>query len=242
MVAPDAPMRGTEQAHPILKRERVAVSCLAVIQLAIVSSPALAGCPESTLLFSSLGPLATTEQTFDISSPDGSWIRGDHRIGRFSLHHSGSLAPTVITARDRFNVTGVPPGTKLDVILRFLIEGWTFTNGCGGTGCCGLLVATIRVGPDTASINMIGHTFGGRADFSGAVEVPISLTAGTPRNLEVEMSARRCAGGAHTVDATGRIVFVGTDENALVVSCKGFGPIAVPVRQTSWGRLKMIYR
>jgi hypothetical protein len=189
-----------------------------------------------------LGPLTTSAPIFDITSADGSWIRGDHRIGQYSLHHSGYLAPTDVVARDRFEVTGFPAGTQVSVTLRLLVEGRTYTEGCAGTGCCGYLVATVRAGADTGAVTLVGHTFGGRADFSGAVEVPVMLVAGIPLDLEVEMFARRCPGGAHTVDATGRIVFDGTDEEAAVVSCKGFGPIAVPVRRRTWGELKTIYR
>lgn len=218
------------------------LSCLAGLCLTIASVPVLAQCPESALRFPASGPLTTSEQTFDITSTDGSWIRGDHRIGEYSLHHSGYLAPTDIVARDRFEVTGVPSGTPVSVTLRLLIRGWTHTDGCGGGGCCGLLAATVRAGTDSASVTLHGNTFGGRADFDGAVEVPVTLIAGTPRDLEVEMFARRCPGGAHTVDATGHIVFDGTDKDAAVVSCKGFGPTTVPARWRSWGELKTIYR
>jgi len=72
--------------------------------------------------------------------------------------------------------------------------------------------------------------------------LPVTFTAGTPVVLEAQMWARRCPGGAHTVDATGAIVFDGTDPNAAIVSCKGFGPQAVPVRHRSWGSLKAFYR
>jgi hypothetical protein len=235
-------MRRHTPTHSIIVVGRLVLPCLAALSLSFGSSPALAQCPASTLQFPSLGPLSTSEQSFDVTSPDNSWIRGDHRIGAYSLHHSGYLAPTDIVARDRFDVTGVPPGTHMSVTMRFLIDGWTYTDGCGATGWCGMLVAYVRAGADTAMVPLLGSTFSGRADFSGVAELPVTFVAGTPRTLEVEMYARRCPGGAHTVDATGRIVFDGTNGNAAVVSCNGFGPTPVPVRHRSWGEVKTIYR
>jgi len=147
-----------------------------------------------------------------------------------------------VLARDRFEVTGVPPGTPVAMTMKFKVSGWTFTDGCGGSGCCGILVATLRNGADTTQATFTGHAFLGRADFSGEVGLPITLLAGAPVNLEAQMWARRCPGGSHSVDATGVIVFEGPNPNAAVISCKGFGPQAVPVRRRDWGSLKAIYR
>jgi hypothetical protein len=101
---------------------------------------------------------------------------------------------------------------------------------------------TVRAGTESVNTTLHGNTFSGRADFSGVVELPIVLTAGTPSEVEVQLYARRCPGGAHTVDAAGQVVFDGTDPNAQVVSCKGFGATPVPVLRRSWGSLKTIYR
>lgn len=217
--------------------------CVVAAALLVAPSPAHAQCPESFLVF----PFSGSEQytaapTFDASGLDGSWARGNHELGNYSLHHSGFLSPTILRASDRFDVTGVPLGTPVNLTMRLRIDGWAFTSGCGGSGCCGMLAATVRAGPDTAQAGFLGQTTNGRADFGGTVELPITLIAGTPRDLEIEMYARRCAGGAHTVDATGFVTFEGTDINAVVVSCKGFGPAAVPVQQRSWGQIKTIYR
>jgi hypothetical protein len=91
--------------HSIIVVERLAPPCLAALSLSIASSPAVAQCRASTLQFPSLGPLPTSQQSFDVTSPDNSWIRGDHRTGAYSLHHSGHLAPTDVVARDPFDVT-----------------------------------------------------------------------------------------------------------------------------------------
>jgi len=218
-------------------RVAVLIACSAVA----TASSTYAQCPPTDWAGYTLDPGSTTAPTFADSAADN-WVWGDHTIGRYALHHPGSLAPTIITARDRFDVTGVPPGTEVPVTLKFEVAGWAYTASCGGTGCCGTCTAIVRAWPDTAVVYMSGHTFGGRADFSGVVTVPVVLTAGVPRDIEVELYARRCPGGSHTVDATGQVVFEGTDPNAQVVSCKGFGPVAVPVQRRTWGSLKTMYR
>ena len=227
----------TAMASPVARAQLVAMLLLAA------SSPARAqsACPQSTLQFPGGAPILTTTPTFDMAN-GGSWIRGDHRIGEYSLHSPGSLAVTDVVARDRFDVTGVPPGTPVTVLFKLSVAGFAYTDGCGGSGCCGQLVATLRNGADTSRAVFTGASFSGRGSFSGVVFLPVTLIAGTPRTLEVEMSARRCPGGAHTVDSTGDLEFDGPDPSAAVVSCKGFGPQAVPVLPASWGRIKLIYR
>ena len=235
-------MRRSHRCPCVHAAERVALAVvLAAVTLAL-ASPAPAQCPESLLNFPSPGPFTTTAPTFDMTSPDLSWILGDHRAARYSLHHSGFLSPTVLVARDRFDVTGVPLGTAVSAQVSFVVDGWAFTDHCGGSGCCGTLTAIIRSGADSSEVGLVGVTFGGRSDFSGVVQIPVTLVAGTSLDIEVEMRARRCAGGSHTVDATGSLVFNGTTANAVVTSCKGFGPRSVPVRHSTWGGLKAIYR
>ncbi len=219
------------------------VSILLPLFVASTGSPARAQCPASTLTFPALGSQVTTsDTTFDVTATDGCWIRGDHRAGVYSLHHNGSLSPTDVVARDLFDVTGVPAGTPVNVNVKVWVQGWTYTTGCGGSGCCGQLVATARSGTDAMTTTMTGTSFVGRADFSGGVLVPIVIVAGTPREVEVEMFARRCPGGAHTVDATGQVFMEVANPLVTVVSCKGFGSSAVPVRLRSWGHLKAAYR
>jgi hypothetical protein len=211
--------------------------------VAFAGSPARAQCPASTLTFPALGSTTTTTNpVFDVTGANGGWIRGDHRAGVYSLHHDGSLSPTDVIARDLFDVTGVPAGTPVSVNVKVWVEGWTYTTGCGGSGCCGMLAVTARSGADSWTTTMSGSSYAGRADFSGGAMVPIVIVAGTPREIEVELFARRCPGGSHTVDATGKAYFEVTDPQVTVVSCKGFGTITVPVIRRSWGHLKSVYR
>lgn len=210
----------------------------AVLTWLATASPVLADCPAST---TQAPALATTAPGFYDSTSCGV-VEGNHVAGRYRIHNCGSLTPTVVTARDAFDVTGVPEGAEVNVVLSFVVEGWAYTGSCGASGCCGLCRVTVRAGADSATTTLIGHTFGGRADFRGGVALPVTLTAGTPRDLEVEILGRRCAGGAHSVDATGQVVIEGSDPNAFVVSCKGFGPTAVPAVRRTWGGLKTMHR
>lgn len=216
--------------------------CVVILSLLISSTEALAICPEDVLILPYHGTSATAEPEFDITSPAGDWVRGDHRTGIYSLHHMGTLAGTALIARDRFEVTGVPPGTMVSVTAKLLIEGWATTGSCGGTGCCGELDVFLKEGTDSSVVALYGQTFAGQADFSGSVSIDLNFFAGTPRDLEVKMVGHRCPGGSHTVDGTVRLVFIGSDPQAAVVSCKGFGPSAVPVRTRSWGEIKTLYR
>lgn len=226
-----------------MKMDAAAILVLVALLATVAESPALAQCPASTLTFPTLGSQVTTSApTFDVTSTDESWVRGDHHTGVYSLHHNGSLAPTVVVARDLIDVTGVPFGTPVSVNVKFLVEGWVFTNGCSASGCCGRLVATVRSGADSMATTMSGSSFAGRADFSGGVLLPIVILAGTPCEVEVEMFARRCPGGSHTVDATGQVYFEVTDPSVTVTSCKGFGLTTVPAPRRSWGQLKSFYR
>lgn len=74
------------------------------------------------------------------------------------------------------------------------------------------------------------------------IELPITITAGTPLTLEFEFWARRSPGGDHGADATGIVRFVGVPPGARVISCQGDAGIATPVHGASWGRLKTLYR
>jgi hypothetical protein len=227
----------------VVKKHAAGVLVLLALLAAVAESPALAQCPASALTFPTPGSQVTTSApTFDVTSTDGSWVRGDHHNGVYSLHHSGYLAPTDLVARDLIDVTGVPVGTPVSVNVKVSVQGWVYTTGCSGTGCCGALVATARSGTDSMATEMTGSSYVGRGDFSGGVLVPIVIVAGTPREVEVEMWARRCPGGAHTVDATGQVYFEVTNPSATVTSCKGFGSTTVPVLRRSWGQLKSSYR
>ena len=215
---------------------------LAGLALLLLAGRADAQCPASALTFPSIPQFLVNAAVFDTTSPDGGRIRADLHTLEFFLHHPGSLSPTDLVARDRYDVTGVPPGTPVPVTVHFDIVGFAHTEGCGGTGCGGELVATLRAGAASSQGTFFGYSFVGRGDFSGRVDLPVTLVAGVPVVLEFELWSRRVPGGSHTVDANGRVSFEGADPNATIVSCQGYGPRTVPVEGTSWGRLKRIYR
>jgi hypothetical protein len=74
------------------------------------------------------------------------------------------------------------------------------------------------------------------------VQLPFTIVAGQPETLEFEFWARRSPGGSHGTIATGTIRFTGLSPGQSVISCQGFGGQPTPVRRTSWGTLKLIYR
>jgi len=72
--------------------------------------PVPAQCPASTIGLPYSGSEQTETPTFE-GADDGGWVRGDHLVGQYTLHYDGSLSPTVIVARDRYDATGVTPGS-----------------------------------------------------------------------------------------------------------------------------------
>lgn len=219
--------------------DRTAFLLLAVILIG--AAPAAAQCPASAYAFAT-GGLQTveSEQFHAESSPE--WVTFDHPTATYALHSGMALPGSVIRAIDRFELAGVPPGTQMTLTARFAYSGFAETPGCGGTGCCGRYRIILRSAADTAVVNGVGHTFGGRADFSGVLELPLLFVAGQPRDVEVYIEASRCGGGSHETEVAGTVSFEGDDPDALITSCKSFGPVAVPTLSRTWGRVKSMYR
>ena len=111
--------------------------------------------------------------------------------------------------------------------MKFSVEGWVYTSGCGGSGCCGLLAATVRSGPDTSTVTLLGQTYGGKADFSGGVEVPVTFVAGTPR-VEVEMFGAAALAASTWWMPPGRIRFERTNRTRSSSPAWGSGRSRFP--------------
>ena len=162
--------------------------------------------------------------------------------GTLRIHHWGGLGNSVVHAADLYDVTGVPPGTKVTVILRMDIAAWAATDGCGGTGCAGYVGAQITTPEQTREQHGIGHTFGGFVGFGFYVETPLTLTAGTPVPVAFMIEAHRTAGGNHEADGVGTFRFLGLTGGQAVVSCQGYVDPSTPALPTSWGGVKARYR
>jgi len=162
--------------------------------------------------------------------------------GTLRVHHWGGLGTSTVHATDRFDVTGVPPGTDVVVEVRMYVGGWAATDGCGGTGCAGLVTGTITTPEQTVSQYGIGATFGGIAGFSFWVVSNVSLVAGAPVPITFALEGKRSPGGSHSADGLGTYTFHGLPEGAKIVSCQGYLDPSVPALPSSWGSIKAAYR
>jgi len=200
-----------------------------------------APCPESVVLLYGAPPASNTAAAFDTANFAGSggW---DMPAGLVHMYSTGTLTGVTTAVFDDFDVTGVPPGTVVNVLATLTVDGAVWTDGCGGTGCGGFYWVWFRHGTDSLSVVQSDHLFTGRADHHDVIQLPVTFTAGQPEQLSIRAHGQRSPGGAHYSEATCVLTFSGLPQGADVVSCKGYSGAVVPVRTNSWGRLKTMYR
>jgi len=187
--------------------------------------------------------VSATYQTTPVTSWGRTVYDGwDLTTGVVRIHHWGGLGNSVVHAADLYDVTGVPPGTKVTVILRMDVAAWAATDGCGGTGCAGYVGGQITTPEQTRYQHGIGSTFGGFVAFGFYVDTPLTLTAGTPVPVSYMIEAHRTAGGNHEADGVGTFRFLGLTNGQAVVSCQGYRDPSTPAFSSSWGGVKALYR
>lgn len=214
---------------------------LATAALAPAAARAAAPCPPSTFSVYGTATSLSSDAVFDTSTFAGSggW---DMPAGRVRMYSTGTLGGVTTTVFDDFDVTGVPPGTVVDVLATLTVDGAVWTNGCGGSGCAGWYEVRFRHGSDSLSVLHAVSLFSGRSDFHDVIQLLVRITAGQPERISIRAHGQRSPGGAHESEATSVLSFGGLPEGAGIVSCKGFAGAIVPVRTNSWGRLKTFYR
>jgi hypothetical protein len=123
------------------------------------------------------------------------------------------------------------------------VDGVIIGLGCGGSGCWGYLSGSITADQGTQSVTLQQNIYPVMdVPVHGVAQMPVTIVAGTPKTIEFEMAAWRSPGGAHGGRGVGNIRFTGLPTGARIVSCNGYDNVAVPIRVTSWGRVKTIYR
>jgi len=162
--------------------------------------------------------------------------------GTLRIHHWGGLGTSTVHVSDFYDVTGVPTGTQVVVLVQMDVAAWAATDGCGGTGCAGYVEGRITSPEQTVSQFGVGHTFGGLVTFGFFVGSYVTLTAGTPTPISFQIDARRVPGGSHSADGVGTIHFLGLAPGQTVVSCQGYVDPSTPALPTSWGGVKARYR
>lgn len=173
------------------------------------------------------------------SQGEGRW---DMTAGRVFMRQNGGLGGLLVVAYDDFDVTGVPPGTVVNVLARLAVDGSIWTPGCGASGCYGRYVVTLRHGSDSLVVFRYVHLYSGSETFHDEIQLLVPITAGTPERIEIRAFGRKDPGGSHGSEADCVLSFTGLDEGVGVTSCKGFAGMIVPALPSSWGRLKTLYR
>jgi len=208
-----------------------------------------APCPDSEWSLITIGGWRTTAAAvFDTSSAMTSWMGGERATinipgGWLGVYRCCGLGITATRLVDAFDVTGVPPGTIVVAVADLVIDGWILGAGCGGSGCWGDLRGTIAHGPTTYQQLLTMPVPGvDSVHVSGTVTLPVTITAGTPERIDFMLEAYRAAGGSNGAHGIGTIRFRSLPPGVRVISCKGYDSATTPVRATSWGALKVVYR
>lgn len=209
------------------------------------ASPAHAAtCSTSEAGYPGAGPWHSGATDFDQWRADSAYhVAFDLAEGLVAVKHGGGLGQTYVTGRDLFDVTGVPAGTVVDLWAELWVDGEILSYGCGGSGCQGILDFSLTSGGVTNSGSIVRTIFSpGSEEVHGGIPLPVTITAGQPVLVEYVLRGRRSAGGNHGARGTGRLRFSSVPEGAGIVSCQGYSQVPVPARQSSWGRVKTLYR
>lgn len=202
-------------------------------------------CPASIvqLTRSATDPFSTDAIVFDSTYVDAytAHVQFDRLQGRTSLSaSSGGRLTASSRVVERFDVTGVAPGTPVDATLEFRLAGWAEQN-CGGSGCGVLFEATLVVGPDsvTADANQIGPGYL-RRDLPGVISLPVHFVAGSPIEAQFFLRFGTGPGGSATAEVDASYGVSGLPSGVNAAACPG--AIVTPLRRATWGSLKLLYR
>lgn len=223
------------------------VHCCTLTCVAIASAHAADPCPSNEMSITSHPPFTSTAAVYDSSEfyddVAGYRVAYDHPAGTVGIHHCCGLGLTYVTARDRYDVVGVPPGTPVVVVAELDVEGAIISRGCSASGCWGTLGFRLASGASVRESYLTRNLFAeGREPVEGSLMLPVTIVAGQPVTIERQLWARKAAGGNHGAEGIGRLRFAGLPEGVRVVSCQGFGDQSVPTLRRSWGGLKSAYR
>ena len=209
------------------------------------SAAADPSCPPSEMSFGGSTPFTTTVGVFDTSGTIG---YGDFHVaydlpaGTAFMHQFYLRDITYVRASDAFDLMGVPPGTRVDLTVECTVTGAVYTPKCAASGCWGIFGDRLSSGPYADERKHSINLFDGRREFTDVLQIPLSIVAGSPERIDVTLYGYNLGGGNHGVEGTSQLRFITADPAVTVVSCQGYAMAPVPVRPTTWGRLKAIYR
>ena len=185
-------------------------------------------------------PAAIYDSTFNVGQGQAH-ISFDHSLALLSTSiTSGGWFSVSVQVVERFDVTGVAPGTSVNAALLYSVDGWAQNcelSGCGVSYSASVVCNGQTVTAD-ASQNGPGNV---RSYLTGILSLPITLTSGSPLDATFSFNYRTPR-FAQDVQAagSGHYEVSGLPPGARVVTCLGGDP--TPARRRTWGFLKLTYR
>jgi hypothetical protein len=222
----------------------------AIVAVAVLSAAPralAAACPAAVVEISSYSGAASF--SVDAAVYDSSFAYGntahlafDRQLGTLALEaSSGGRLWASERVVETFDLVGVAPGTSIDGMIEFQLDGYS-QQDCGGSGCGVQLEGALTVGADSvvADANQAGP--GSLTKPLGAtLSRMVTFVAGSPVHAEFALryGTGPGAGGAMgKVTASYRVR--GLPPGVQAVTCGGTA--TTPVRAASWGELKSRYR
>lgn len=205
-------------------------------------------CPPSYVLMTrtSGGPLETSAVIYDSTYLNVYRARVAFNRQAPSMFLSGSSGGRLTAwsrVIERFEIVGdppLPPGTPVAATLIYRVDGYSL-NQCGGSGCGVVLVATMAVGPDSVSADAIQPGPGySRRDVATTLGIPVVFIAGSPIQAAFTLHYGTGPGGSAEGEITGKYGVSGLPAGVRAIACSG--PDVTPIRRSSWGSLKSLYR
>jgi hypothetical protein len=188
--------------------------------------------------------------TVDASSYDTSYVNTYAQYANISLDRNarrvalsggpGGRFTAEVRLVERFDVSGVPPGTPVNALVTFSLDGFA-ESGCGGSGCgiffdWWLATATDSV---TASASITGPGIVHRT-LPPLLTLPVTMVSGTPFEVSFRACFRTPGGSAARAEGVGIYAITGLPAGVRAVTCEGTN--ATPVRRATWGGVKATYR
>jgi hypothetical protein len=226
-------------------RARVAVLVLASVALA---GPRAAGgqpdCPQSCIPYAPQ-PCATLPvrdySDAQLGSRAGYDLLAGHLIvgSLADIDESGGVGWVI--ARDRFRVTGLIGAQPATFEARLHVSGYLQLSGTGFR--FGHVSAALRESTTNVSSYELSTPSGGPVDTTLALMLVHSPDDSFVLEYEllVQVGSHTFAHERGGMDAY--LTFTALPPGGMIVSCQGYpaGPV-LPTRQTSWGRVKRLYR
>jgi hypothetical protein len=213
-----------------------------LIVLAAVAPPAWSDCPTTTYVVYPV-PFVTYGSVHDttfIYPPNGTG-HGRYNVGAGQIGAESHGSAAIYTDHeDDFTLIGIPAGTPFTFTARARFTGRAVSSGAPGDGDGAIITGRLRdaFGNEAATGTSVGETNEHFVD--DTVALTVSGVAGTPFRLRFTAETY-----AIRAEATlqGELSFAGLPAGASLTSCRGYNSAApVPVRTTTWGAIKTLYR